>query len=199
MHLLTAFSFTLHRSITERDTSLIDSRITSYILSTNYRGHISITHLLSPHTTTITTSHPLNRLRHNVYVYWMCIILQLWIITWPVLWLMTRQWAVVEVFWPYRRNTATARMRSSGAESWVYVEESEEEWCQRWKYTVTKAVETKWRGGLERPWVQEVEGERARTEEPLGGFVGAAVGLFRGISGALSEVERSRGWGGDSC
>lgn len=106
---------------------------------------------------------------------------------------------MVEVFWPYRRATTTPRNCSVGTEPWAYVKESEEEWCQRWKYTVTKAAETKWQGVLERTWVQEAEGQRSRTEEPQGGFVGATVGLFRGISGVLSEADRSRGWGGDTC
>lgn len=105
---------------------------------------------------------------------------------------------MVEVFWPYRRIIQRPGQLSAGPESWLYVKESEEEWSQRWKYTVTKAAETRWQGTLNRPWVQEEEGQRSRTEEPQSGFVGAAVGLFRGISGVLNEAERSRGWGGDT-
>ncbi|MCJ1398158.1 hypothetical protein MMC11_001355 [Xylographa trunciseda] len=190
-------SFALECRVVDRDEALITSRLTSYILSTNYRGHISIAYTVSPHTTVITTPHPLNRLRHNNFVYWACIILQLWIFTWPILWFMTRRWSVVHADWPYQVR-GPDRNNPTGAPRWQYVKESEEHWCRRWKYTVTKAAETRWQGALEREWIAEAEGLSTTPAQPTNGFVAAAVGLVRGISGVLSEEQRRNGWGADS-
>ena len=45
------------------------------------------------------SDHFINRYRYNVYIWWTCVILQLWIITWPILWLMTRRWEVLSARW----------------------------------------------------------------------------------------------------
>lgn len=71
---------------------LVD-KITEYIRGTNYRGQITITFPLSYRTVTVISNHPFNRLRNNKFFYWFCIIFQLWIITWPILFFMTKRWS----------------------------------------------------------------------------------------------------------
>ncbi|MCJ1436748.1 hypothetical protein MMC27_006130 [Xylographa pallens] len=194
-------SFTLERRVVDRDEALITSRLTSYILSTNYRGHISVTYAVSPHTTTITTPHSLNRLRYNSFVYWTSIIQQLWILTWPILWLMTLRWSVVRADWPYQVQEPGWDPRS-GESQWKYVKQSEEHWCRRWEYTVTKAAETRWQGALEREWIPEPEGlgttQAQPQAQPSTGSAAAAVGPVRDVSEVLTEEQRRNGWGADS-
>jgi len=110
---------------------------------------------------------------------------------------MTRRWSVVHLDWPYQVQGPEWN-NPSGPPQWKYVKQSEEHWCRRWKYTVVKAAETRWQGALEREWIQEPERHITTQELPQTGFVAAAVGLVRGISGVLTEEQRRNGWGGDT-
>lgn len=82
-------------------------------------------------------------------------------------------------------------------ERWNYVKSSEDDWCQQWRYTIIRAVESKTQGCINVRWVEESgERERAIEEEQQRGIEGAASGLLRGVSGVLREEGRRRGWEG---
>ena len=93
------FRFTITRRITDRDDGYLVAALTSLLRTTNYRGHINIKFPVEDRATIVMSDHFINRHRCNVYVWWICVILQLWIFTWPVLWLMTKRWEVLSARW----------------------------------------------------------------------------------------------------
>lgn len=143
--------------------------LTGVIRSTNYRGSISITFPLEDRATIVMPDHPINRYRTNRLIWWICIILQLWIITWPLLWLMTKRWEVVGVHWP-------CRIFEDEAEGWPNADEelsevihkgirpddwdvrrerdvrlatmSETSWVEDWRAAIVRAAEENRRGML---------------------------------------------------
>ncbi|KAL2867387.1 MFS transporter [Aspergillus lucknowensis] len=92
-------SFTYRRFLDGFNFEPMRSAFISHIRSTGYQGHIHITSTLSNGVVTIYSPHWINRLRNNPWVYYPCVILQLWILTWPVIWLMERRYDVIRSWW----------------------------------------------------------------------------------------------------
>ncbi|KAL8671511.1 MAG: hypothetical protein Q9168_003980 [Polycauliona sp. 1 TL-2023] len=206
----------------------ITNKMTEAIRGTNYRGNIAITYPVCNRATTIKSDHWINRYRHNVYIWWICVILQLWIITWPLLWLMTKRWEVFSVEWPcriYRQPDGSWPMTHEFLPHvlWHEGRDTEEdplhpypgrvarmtetEWVGRWRLAVQMAAESKKRGALneaDRRIAQEVEA-RSRQGGPAGrsvvadtGFMAAATGLLSSVEGFVGQSRMAAGWGGDS-
>ena len=200
--------FTIRHMITNRNDAILKEKIESVIRSTNYRGHITIGFQLLPRTITIQTPHAFNRLRHNKFFYWFCIIFQLWIITWPILFFMTKRWAIAFVSWPYkmahRVEGDASRVR------WESVRYSEQEWVQKYRYTIQQGVLSRAVNGTVIDFMPQdeefheeerlrMERERqAREAEPQDGFLGGALTLMRGVSNIVRENNSIRGWGYDT-
>ncbi|OJD23874.1 hypothetical protein ACJ73_04766, partial [Blastomyces percursus] len=92
-------SFTFHRTIEAWDYTSIQKGITTLIRSLNYRGHISIEiHTHNAHLTVYSPS-LLNKLRINTFVWWACVILQLWILAWPLLILLEKRYEPITATW----------------------------------------------------------------------------------------------------
>ncbi|MCJ1464818.1 hypothetical protein MMC07_003432 [Pseudocyphellaria aurata] len=162
-------TFTLIRQVVNRDDKYLTDALTGVIRSTNYRGSISITFPLEDRATIVMPDHPINRYRTNRLIWWSCIILQLWIITWPLLWLMTKHWEVVCVYWP-------CRIFEDEAKGWPNADEehpevihegirpdgcdvrrerdvrlatmSETSWVEDWRAAIVRAAEDQRRGTL---------------------------------------------------
>lgn len=115
------------------------------------------------------SDHPINRYRTNPFVWWICVILQLWIITWPLLWLTTKHWEVVYVNWPCRIfATAEGQWPNADEESPRVIHEgrrpdgwdarrdhdvrlaamSEMSWVSEWRGAIVRAAEDRWQGTL---------------------------------------------------
>ncbi|KAI4225186.1 MAG: hypothetical protein L6R36_004090 [Xanthoria steineri] len=213
--------FKISRTVTELQRITITNSLTEAIRGTNYRGNIAITYPVCHRATTIVSDHWINRYRHNKYIWWICVILQLWIFTWPVLWLMTKRWEIFSVEWPCRiyqqpdgswpvahefhphiwwhegRETNDRRVRVAHI--------TEEEWVEQWRLAVQLAAEGKKRGALnqaDRRIAAEVEarsrqGTADRNIAPETGFMVAATGLLTGVQGLMGQSRMAAGWGGD--
>ncbi|OOF91958.1 hypothetical protein ASPCADRAFT_56527 [Aspergillus carbonarius ITEM 5010] len=112
-------SFAFGRSVVGFDSSVLHSALTSHLRSLHYKGDISITTNLANRELVVYSPHWVNQLRNNGFVYWCCIILQLWIITWPVIWFLERRYDVVRSVWYFSRveggETQYACYRSEAA------------------------------------------------------------------------------------
>ncbi|KAL9602783.1 MAG: hypothetical protein Q9219_001626 [cf. Caloplaca sp. 3 TL-2023] len=216
-----AKSFTVSRTVTGLEYHTLTQQMTEVLRSTNYRGHVSITYPIYSRATVIMSDHWLNRYRHNQFIWWTCVILQLWIFTWPLLWFMTKRWEVFSVEWP-------CRIYQQADGSWPSTHETvldiahegqpttdskvriahmnEVEWVQKWKLAVQLAAESKKQGILtdaDRRVAQAVEG-RTRQQRAGGtavvqnnGVLAAATGLLSGVQDLMMHSQTLRGWGGD--
>ncbi|RAH81978.1 hypothetical protein BO86DRAFT_312900 [Aspergillus japonicus CBS 114.51] len=96
-------SFRFTRSIVGFDVATLRSLLISHLRSLNYHGNIDISITLANQELTIYSPHWINELRNNSFAYWFCIILQLWIITWPVIWFLEHRYDVVRAVWYFSR------------------------------------------------------------------------------------------------
>ncbi|RAH49543.1 uncharacterized protein BO95DRAFT_354221 [Aspergillus brunneoviolaceus CBS 621.78] len=96
-------SFRFTRSIVGFDVATLRSLLISHLRNLNYHGNIDISITLANKKLTIYSPHWINELRNNSFAYWFCIILQLWIITWPVIWFLEHRYDVVRAVWYFSR------------------------------------------------------------------------------------------------
>lgn len=120
-----------------------------------------------------------NRLRYSRWRYAFYVTM-LWVLIWPVLWILTKRWAVVDVVCPVREG-------------------AEEEWVGEWGLVVRELVRNKRRGNV---GLGELEGAREslvrQERERREGRGQRREGWF-GWMDAFQEVGEtvSGGWGGD--
>lgn len=91
--------FTFKRHLFGLNTDPMRSVFTSYLRSANYRGKVQAWYSLANGSITVYSPHWINHLRNNPFFFWACIILQLWIVTWPVIWFLERRYEVVRSAW----------------------------------------------------------------------------------------------------
>ncbi|OJJ67611.1 hypothetical protein ASPBRDRAFT_33982 [Aspergillus brasiliensis CBS 101740] len=112
-------SFNFSRSIVGFDGSVLISSLTSHLRSLHYKGDISITVDMANRDLIVYSPHWVNKLRNNAWVYYFCIILQVWLLAWPIIWLLERRYDVVRSVWYFSRveegETRYARHRDEAA------------------------------------------------------------------------------------
>ncbi|OQE09140.1 hypothetical protein PENVUL_c007G07008 [Penicillium vulpinum] len=122
-------SFTIHREIAGFDSNAMRNVLSSHIRELNYRGSINFSLFIAQRSVTIYSPHWINQLRTNRFVWWAVVLLQLWIITWPVIFFMEKRYEVVHTRWnaslipesdsPLAKCYAFGRDESSLAEYWA--------------------------------------------------------------------------------
>lgn len=103
--------FTLHRHLDGFDSRALKSVLTSHIRSINYCGSIVYKLTIAHQSVSVYSPHWINSLRMNRYVWWICVFLQLWILTWPIIWLMEKRYEVIQTSWrPYLGHQTSDRI-----------------------------------------------------------------------------------------
>ncbi|KAL4773276.1 major facilitator superfamily domain-containing protein [Aspergillus nidulans var. acristatus] len=197
-------SFTYRRTLHGFDANPMRTSLTSHIRSTGYQGHIVINPVIANGFVTVYSPHWINTLRNNAYVYWICIVLQLWLITWPVIWFMERRYEVVRSEWFSSKTVADASAPGGSRKCYAAAGMDEVKAAELWAPIVREAawqgraggcilgdaeIETLRRQGIER---REQLGE-GRDLLRRGQSVLGAMGI-RSIGG----VNVTGAWGGDS-
>lgn len=188
--------FRFRRKLVNWDTELIERHLTAQVRATGYRGDMCFSFKLQNPGFSIYSAHWMNRARTNDWIWWACVILQLWIFCWPILWLCTGTFDGVSTRWFYKvpiHGDETGRH--------FYVNESEEQWLATWGETIADAAFAR-----RQDWVTEADilalrqarernQERRPSQQTGNSFVDAAVGVFTGIHSAVRESDRVTGWG----
>jgi hypothetical protein len=189
----------------------------SQIRETNYRGRITAEMEIVNGKVTIYSPHWVNKLRNNWMVFWACIILQLWIITWPIIWLLEKKYAVVYSCWYSshtvdegtgaiaRRIYARGRDEHSLAEFWAPAVK-QAAWARRKDNEILLLQDAERLQGLTteqvlRARTSESEAElerRRRVDRGDGTFVDSVIGLARGVSEVRQDWNMTMGWGGNT-
>ncbi|PYH95580.1 hypothetical protein BO71DRAFT_397823 [Aspergillus ellipticus CBS 707.79] len=102
-------SFAFSRSIVGFDSSILRSSLNSHLRSLQYQGKVDITIHTENKTLTVYSPHWVNRMRNSGLVFWVCILLQLWIIAWPAIWFLERHYDVVRAVWYSSRQEGGQR------------------------------------------------------------------------------------------
>jgi hypothetical protein len=179
--------------------------LTDHIRSTGYQGHISITHTLSNGLVTIYSPHWINTLRNNRFVYWLCIILQLWILTWPVIWLMERRYDVVRSEWHSSRCVPDPTPENPGRGKKIYAGGFDEATAaEMWAPVVREAAfqgrcNGEFLGGEEIEQLKRAGEERRQARNSQAGDLisrGQSALNIMGIRN-IGGVNVTGAWGGD--
>ncbi|EEQ88310.1 hypothetical protein RJZ56_000465 [Blastomyces dermatitidis] len=200
-------SFTFHRTFEAWNYTAIQKGITTLIRSLNYRGRISIE--LHTHNAHLTVYSPslINKLRINTFVWWACIILQLWILTWPLLILLEKRYEPVTATWYAWYN----EQHACGL--------SEAMWLNVFTPVIKRSVLARAKDG-EMVGLEEAQGavyeaervargevgstesesereRRERMQRGQGSWTDSLVGVVRGVAEVGREYNQAVGWGGD--
>ncbi|KAJ5816258.1 Peptidoglycan-binding Lysin subgroup [Penicillium robsamsonii] len=210
-------SFTLHRQVAGFDYNAMNNVLSSHIRELNYRGSINFSVFTAHRSVTIYSPHWINRLRANRCVWWVVVLLQLWIITWPVIFFMEKRYEVVHTRWhaslkpepdsllvncyPFGRN------ESSLAEYWAPAVK-QAAWTRRHgEGDVLTRMDADRLQGYRTPVSllslhassSETELERRRrVNSGQAGLVDNVVGLVRGIGEVWEDWRLSDGWGANT-
>ncbi|TGZ78764.1 hypothetical protein EX30DRAFT_365765 [Ascodesmis nigricans] len=171
--------FSLTKSV-PFDTNYLTLHLERLIRSTNYRGKTEITFPIHGKTVTIAPENPITAIRYTRWRY-VFYVTFLWLITWPVLWLWTKRWAVVDAVFQV----------APGAE---------ERYMAEWKHVIATLVKGRREGTVTRAEMEGVKDALRRDEERLRRGVERGEGLADWIVGLVRGVhagEGNYGWGAD--
>lgn len=125
-------SFTLKREVRWHMTETLERLIRAAVSETNYRGHVSVT-FPTTHTSLIVYSPgKINQWRMTTWIRWVFYLSCLWIIAWPVLFLVTSRYEVVKSVWYYWSDGLTPDRERSRME--------EIDWYQKWHVAIKRAA-----------------------------------------------------------
>jgi hypothetical protein len=188
--------------------------LTSHIRDTNYRGQITMRLEIVNGNLTIYSPHWINKLRNNRFIFWICIILQLWCIAWPVIWLLEKRYEVVRSYWYASRTVgggngstrtrrfARGRDERDLGEFWAPVVK-QAAWGRRQYSEIILLEDAQRAEGLTtaeilRVPVHDSQAEterRQRVNRGDGTFSDSVVGFVRGLSEVRQSWNMTVGWG----
>lgn len=113
-------SFTFTRELEGYDTEPLHSELKSYLRSINYRGHIQIVTSTRNTFVTVYSPHWINVLRNNSFIWWICVLTQLWIITLCVVTFLERRYQVVHSVWRSSREINDRSAPSGSRKAYVH-------------------------------------------------------------------------------
>ncbi|OAQ65303.1 ABC transporter [Pochonia chlamydosporia 170] len=178
-------SFTMERKVEGYDWDMLRRRLEGLVRATNYRGRVQITFPVRHSHIYVYNECRVNRWRLTRWIAMIFMFTLLFLFTWPALWLSTKRWEVVTAEWRLSEaSDVPGRKR--------YVSLSEEAWYGMWAGTIQRAMLERRRGLLD-------QGDLERTRAGEGDGEGGLAGVVRAGVEAMGVVNRSFGWGGDSC
>ncbi|KAJ5086737.1 hypothetical protein NUU61_008044 [Penicillium alfredii] len=208
-------SFTLHRHLQGFDYRIMHNVLASHIQSLNYRGSVNFWFSKAHSSVTIYSPHWINRMRTNKFIWWVFVILQLWIVTWPIIWLLEKRYEVAHTQW----NASLKPEVDSGLVKCYAQGRDESALAEYWTPAVKQAAWSRRRGeaglltrldadrlqGMTTEQLLHLRAETSdaernrqdRVNRGEAGFVDNVVGLVRGIGEVRQDWRLTMGWGGD--
>ncbi|CAG8898771.1 unnamed protein product [Penicillium egyptiacum] len=206
-------SFTMHRKVKGFNSNAMRNVLSSHIRELNYHGSIAFSLVTAQGSITIYSPHWINRLRTNSFVWWVVVLLQLWIITWPVIFFVEKRYEVVHTRWnaslvpesdsPLAKCYAFGRDESSLAEYWAPAVK-QAAWTRRHGQgnLLTRMDADRLQGystrqllGLRAASSDAERERRERVNNGEAGFADNIVGLVRGLGEVGQDWRFSAGWG----
>lgn len=168
--------FRLRRVVTGFDETYIKQRLEGLIRTTNYRGNIEVTFPVEDKNLDIYTSNKINKWRTTTWICWIFYLTFLWIFTWPVLFFMTKRYAVVRAEWPFSLTNAAGGK--------IYTTVSEEQWFEKWHVAIRRLVLDQFQGEANE---EMMNGVIARPADPPMPSIGISTG-HAGVDNAVGML-----------
>jgi hypothetical protein len=169
--------FRLRRTVPGLDQQYLKNRLEGVIAATNYRGNVQITFPMEDSNVDIYTSNTINRWRLQTWICWLFYLSFLWLFTWPVLFFMTKRYAVVRAEWPWSITDANGRK--------TYTTVSEEQWFEKWNVAVRRLVLDRYQGEAAEHMMQGVIDRP--NDPPMPGTVNTGHAGIDGAVGILTQ------------
>ncbi|KAM5433365.1 hypothetical protein McanMca71_004183 [Microsporum canis] len=196
-------SFTLHNKVEGLNMDIIKAEITSIIRATKYCGSIHVNQVTTHTALTVYSPHWINKLRTNRFVWWVVVILQLWIIAWPIIILLEKRYEPVTAEYivseggvhvsPFRGELSWTEMFAPAISAAAISRRKDGEMVTMGD--VRRIRESPVNGGSRLDESPAERDRRARLNSGNGTFMDSLVGLARGISDLRNEYDHTRGWG----
>ncbi|KXL46079.1 hypothetical protein M433DRAFT_153933 [Acidomyces richmondensis BFW] len=193
--------FRVTRDVPGLDHEYLKIHITHLIRSTNYRGHIDISFPIEEKYVDIYSPHVVNKWRIS-WVRFLFYVSFLWILTWPILFFMTKRWDIYRVEWRFSWQERTPRGMVK-----KYATINEEQWFKKHAKLIKSLVLDGHSGDATDLPLDMEPRERGRQNRSLpqtgNRNVDAAVSFIQSGVNAWNtlQVRGSRydeGWGADS-
>jgi hypothetical protein len=193
-------SFLLKREVINHDRKKLDQLLRSAISATNYRGHLQIDWPMQYKRVVVYSPGLINRWRTTTWIRWVFYLTFLWIVSWPILFLLTRKYEVVKAVYPY------ADTPTDDGSSRVCTVMSELEWFNMWDAAIRRAalarmdckdrcLDDGYRLATARA---EVRSEQPREQIQTGNsFADGALGFLGEGLRVADRWNAQRGWGGN--
>ncbi|PNS16836.1 hypothetical protein CAC42_4800 [Sphaceloma murrayae] len=186
-------SFTFRRHIVGFDEERLRQLVVSAVQRTGYQGHMSVSFDETQRDIVFYSPGRINNLRTIVWVRWLFYLSFLWVLAWPVLFLLTRKWEVVHAEFRTRDARGRAAVRDEG------------EWFADWESAVQRAAYGRVKGCVDDTYRRDTLAADARAQrEGRGGQINTGNAAIDGLVGFvgmgvefLNARDQSRGWGRD--
>lgn len=199
--------FRVSRRVSGFETAAIRSRLEELARSTHYRGHVEVSCPVMDRHVDIYSPHWINRLRVNWWVRAFCYITFLWLITWPILFFMTKRWGVYEVDWRFSVQESVADAGGgdeAGRYRRRYAVGSESAWLRQHENLIVSLVNERFQGDAtamrtdvdpRRPPNAGAPATGNRNVDAAVNFIQGGVSVWNTLNGRGSNS--GGGWGGD--
>ena len=184
-------TFKFERHVKGLNVRTLQYEIGAVIRTTGYRGQIQVNVEVEKAGFVVRSPHWINKARGNMFVWWTMVILQLWILSWPVIWLLEKKWTPVRADWytsvEYDQGATKVKRYATGLD--------EAGWVSRWRKGIMKGAI-----GRRMDFVTAhdlVDQPAEQTDEPSNGAVRGMLSFARGAATIHRDYQRSGGWGGD--
>lgn len=180
--------FVLRREMVGFDTAGVIYRLRRLVNDTNYRGHVNVQLQVKDELVECYNDARVNHWRFTTWIWWLAALTFTFLLTWPYLFFFTKRWEVAIAEWPF------SAVADDGTRSYVSI--SEEQWYNLWARAICKAI-------LEKRQTTLDQADLQRAEQPVPPLntghagVNEAAGIVRAGIGAMNEINRHLGWGGD--
>lgn len=196
-------AFRVTRSVEGLEMDFLRQSLERVIRATHYHGHVNIAFPIEEKNVDIYNDHWINRWRFG-WQRWIFYVTFLWIITWPILFFMTKWWSVYEVRWSWSRcHTDEQQQRAYK----VYASMSDKDWVEVNKNLIMSLVLEKFEGDATQfptdvPEQRVTRGIQTRMGRTGDNNVDAAVSFIQGGMNAWNTLQGrattdQSGWGAD--
>ncbi|KAK3995279.1 hypothetical protein QBC44DRAFT_30114 [Cladorrhinum sp. PSN332] len=179
--------FTLKRRVLGFDEEKIRKSLTDLVRSTNYRGSVQILFPIKDEYVILYNDCFVNRSRLTTWIIWFCYLTFTWLLTWPFLFFITKNFEVVTSDWHFSKTL------DDGTKS--YVSMSEDHWYNAWARAIHNAVMMKKQTTLDH---QDLIASHSAAPTAIDQALENAPTFVRSGVQAFTAVHRSLGWGGNA-
>lgn len=184
--------FVLKRKPVAWKEAYVKQSLEEMLRKTNYAGTIQTEIVVEDDSFIVRSPHWMNWARQNDIIIAVFVVLQLWIISWPILFFCTRRFEVVTSEWPLKKlvNGQT-----------VYASSSEQEWLDTWGEAAVNLAYRKQVGWIDETMVRRHDKLRraynasrhgASSSEAAAGRVTALVGYVDAKTGIMISPDGRR-------